>query len=98
MIVFLQREGNKKMTTAKFTVSLPNYVEARPVAEIVQTASQYESTIYLISGTKKINAKSIMGMMSLGLDNGEELAVMADGEDEAIAVENIEKFLSGAIA
>ena len=42
MIVFLQREGNKKMTTAKFTVSLPNYVEARPVAEIVQTASQYE--------------------------------------------------------
>ena len=38
------------MTSAKFTVKLPNYVEARPVAEIAQTASQYESTIFLISG------------------------------------------------
>ncbi|WP_423230106.1 HPr family phosphocarrier protein [Eubacterium ruminantium] len=94
MIVFLQREGNKKMTTAKFTVSLPNYVEARPVAEIVQTASQYESTIYLISGTKKINAKSIMGMMSLGLHNNEELCIEADGSDEQQAVDAVIRYMS----
>ena len=82
------------MTTAKFTVSLPNYVEARPVAEIVQTASQYESTIYLISGTKKINAKSIMGMMSLELDNNGEIVVSADGTDEEAALKEIEEFVS----
>ncbi len=86
------------MTTRNIQIKLENGLEARPVALLVQEASKYDSTIYIQSGDKKVNAKSIMGMMSLGLDNGEELAVMADGEDEAIAVENIEKFLSGAIA
>ena len=44
---------------------------------------------------KKVNAKSIMGMMSLGLDNGETLTVVADGSDESAAVAHIERFLSG---
>ena len=82
------------MTTAEFTVKLPNYVEARPVAEIVQTASQYEAAIYLISGDKKINAKSIMGMMTLGLNSGLKVVVTADGPDEAQAVDGIEAYLS----
>jgi len=86
------------MTTRNIQIKLENGLEARPVALLVQEASKYDSTIYIQSGEKKVNAKSIMGMMSLGLDNGEELAVMADGEDEEIAVENIEKFLSGATA
>ena len=47
------------------------------------------------SGSKKVNAKSIMGMMSLGLDNGETLTVVADGSDESAAVAHIERFLSG---
>ena len=48
------------MTTKKIVVKLPSYAEARPVAEIVQTASRFDSEIYLISGNKKINAKSIL--------------------------------------
>ena len=47
---------------------------------------------------KRINAKSIMGMMSLGLCAGEELTVAAEGADEQTAVDNIEKFLSGQVA
>ena len=43
---------------------------ARPIAMLVQVASQYTSNIYLESEARKVNAKSIMGMMSLGLDNG----------------------------
>ena len=86
------------MTTRNIQIKLENGLEARPVALLVQEASKYDSTIYIQSGEKRVNAKSIMGMMSLGLDNGEELAVMADGEDETIAIENIEKFLSGATA
>ena len=42
-----------------------------------------------------MNAKSIMGMMTLGLASGEEVAVIADGKDEEEAIANIEKFLSG---
>ncbi len=83
------------MTTKNIQIKLKNGLEARPVALLVQEASKYDSSIYLQSGDKKVNAKSIMGMMSLGLDNGEELCVSADGEDEQKAVEGIEKFLSG---
>ena len=82
------------MTREKCTVHLPNFTEARPVAEIVQTASQFESSIYLVSGTKRINAKSIMGMMSLGLCNNEEIEIEADGSDEIEAINAIIKYMN----
>ena len=83
------------MITKEITIRLENGLEARPVALLVQEASKYESRIYISSGEKRVNAKSIMGMMSLGLDNGEQLEVSAEGEDEESAVVNIEKFMSG---
>ena len=83
------------MTKRSIQIKLKNGLEASPVALLVQEASKYDSIIYIQSGDKRVNAKSIMGMMSLGLDNGEELVVSADGEDEQPAVEGIEKFLSG---
>jgi catabolite repression HPr-like protein len=82
------------MLTKKVIINIENGLEARPVAELVQVASQYESKIYLECEDKKVNAKSIMGMMSLGLAAGEELLVSADGEDEEAAVAGIEKYLS----
>ena len=86
------------MTKKEITIRLSSGLEARPVAMLVQTASQYESRIYLESDGKRVNAKSIMGMMSLGLCAGEELTVAAEGADEQTAVDNIEKFLSGQVA
>lgn len=83
------------MVQKSMEVQLDNGLEARPVAVFVQVASQYESTIYVEVNDKKVNAKSIMGMMSLGLDNGETLTVVADGSDESAAVAHIERFLSG---
>ena len=70
-------------------------MEARPIAHLVQEASQYSSKVYIELDEKKINAKSIMGMMSLGLASGEQVTVVAEGSDENSAVEEIEKFLSG---
>ena len=49
--------------------------------------------IQLNGGLEKVNAKSIMGMMSLGLDSGEMVTVIADGPDEEVAVEDIAKYL-----
>ena len=86
------------MREKEIVIGLETGLEARPVALLVQVASQFESDIYIESGNKKVNAKSIMGMMSLGLNAGEELVVSADGEDEQTAVDNIEKFLSGEVA
>jgi catabolite repression HPr-like protein len=69
-------------------------LEARPVAMLVQVASQYQSKIYFLSENRKINAKSIMGMMGLGLTSGESVEVSADGEDEVQALDSIQKYLS----
>lgn len=78
------------------TVELPDGLEARPAAMLVQVASQYDSRIYLESGSKRVNAKSIMGMMSLGLIAGQSITVEADGADEDQAVSEIEKYLINA--
>lgn len=83
------------MTTRDIRINLENGMEARPIALLVQEASKYESKIYIQLGDRKVNAKSIMGMMSLGLDNGDKLEVSAEGTDEQAAVEGIENFLEG---
>ena len=77
-------------------VQIAGGLEARPIAVLVQVASQYDSTVYLQVGTRKVNAKSIMGMMSLGLDAGEKVTVIVDGTDEKEALADIEKYLSTA--
>lgn len=74
-------------------IQLPTGLDARPVAVLVQVASRHDSTVYIEAGGRKVNAKSIMGMMSLGLVSGEELIVIADGEDEQRAVDAIEEYL-----
>ena len=75
-------------------IELENGLEARPVAVLVQKASMHDSTIYIHAEGKKVNAKSIMGMMTLGLSTGESVVVSAEGTDEEAAIENIEKYLS----
>lgn len=82
------------MVTKNITIKIPTGLEARPVALLVQVASRYESSIFIECENKKVNAKSIMGMMSLGIAAGEEVTVTANGPDEAEAMENIEKYLS----
>ena len=82
------------MTSKEITIQLPSGLEARPVALLVQVASQYESEIHLESEGRTVNAKSIMGMMTLGLASGEKVVVTANGKDEAEAIQNIEEYLS----
>ena len=69
-------------------------MEDRPVAHLVQEASQYASQVYILMGSKKINAKSIMGMMRLNLIGGEEITVVTEGEDEEKAAEGIKSFFA----
>ncbi|NLC18565.1 MAG: HPr family phosphocarrier protein [Clostridiales bacterium] len=82
------------MITKEIVIRIPDGLDARPVALLVQVASQYESSIYVESKNKRVNAKSIMGMMSMGIASGETVTVTADGPDEEAAIENIEKYLS----
>lgn len=83
------------MTEKIVELHLKEDFDARPIAMLVQVASRYESNIHIISGEKRVNAKSIMGMMTLTLDAGSNVTVVADGEDEQTAIENISDYLSG---
>ena len=82
------------MIKKPMTIQISNGLEARPVAMLVQVASQYESKIQVENGDGRVNAKSIMGMMTLGLAAGEQVIISADGADENQAVTDIEKYLS----
>ena len=82
------------MTRKTIRIELASGLEARPVAMLVQIASQFESSIYVENEGARFNAKRIMGMMTLGLSSGEEITVSADGKDEEAAIREIEKYLS----
>lgn len=77
------------------TVKTALVLEVRALAELVALASTFSSTVMIKMDNKTVNVKSIMGMMGLGLDTGKNITIEAEGEDEAQAVEAIEKFLLG---
>lgn len=72
-------------------------LDARPIALLVQEASKYTSQVHIEIENKKINAKSIMGMMSLSLADGEKITVVTDGEDERKAAEGIRTFFANKV-
>ena len=76
------------------TIQLSGNLEARPIAMLVQVASRYDSTIYLETEGKKVNAKSIMGMMSLTLKAQDQVKIIADGQDAEAAIKGIEDYLT----
>ena len=77
-------------------IQLKGGFDTRPVAMLVQVASHYSCETFLVTGTKKVNAKSIMGMMSLGLVPGEHVTVVTNGEKELEALTEIEAYLTNA--
>ena len=83
------------MIQKSIKIQLNGGLEARPIAMLVQVASQYESSVYIEAEGKKVNAKSIMGMMSLALYSGEAVTVITNGNDEQEAMKDMEEYLSG---
>ena len=86
------------MKSVEVTIQLNGRMDTRPVAMLVQTASRFSSNIYIESENMRVNAKSIMGMMTLGLDSGCDVTVVADGEDEEEAVSRIAAYLTNSAA
>jgi len=66
-------------------------LKSKAAALFVQTASRYESQILIECENKKVNAKSIMGVLSLGIKNGESIYVLANGKDEKEALAALEE-------
>lgn len=77
------------MTEKTITISNRAGIHARPAALLVQTTKDFKCNIYFEKGNDRINAKSIMGIITLGAAYGTEIKIIADGEDEAPAVDMV---------
>ncbi|SHE94692.1 catabolite repression HPr-like protein/phosphocarrier protein [Seinonella peptonophila] len=75
------------MVEKKVVVQLLTGLHARPAARFVQEANKFASEIYVVKENKKVNAKSIMGVMSLAVSRGMEISIQAEGPDEEQAVD-----------
>ncbi len=78
------------MTTKQFTITSDVGLHARPATILVQEAGKYNSEIELVYNDKKVNVKSIMGVMALGLTKGESFEIQIDGGDATEAMASIE--------
>lgn len=85
------------MCSRSMRIQIPEGLDPSTIAMFIQIASQYESSVYVEVENKKINAKSIMGMMTLGLRKGDEIAVIANGDDEVNVVDHIEKYVQNQL-
>jgi len=80
------------MIKKEIEVENPNGIHARPSALIVKTAQGFENCeIKILSDTKEVSAKSVIGLMTLGARKGVKLTIMADGEKEQEAIDEISK-------
>jgi len=78
----------------QFTVTAETGIHARPATLLVQTASRYSSDIQLEYKDKKVNLKSIMGVMSLGIGKGANITISVDGNDAEEAMAGIEELFT----
>jgi len=77
------------MTEQVVTVSNRAGIHARPAAVLVQAVKDFKASIYFERGKDRINAKSIMGILTLAAAYKSDIRIIADGEDEKQAVEII---------
>ncbi|MFC7439924.1 HPr family phosphocarrier protein [Laceyella putida] len=82
------------MVEKKVVVQLETGLHARPAALFVQEANKFASEVFVVKGTKKVNAKSIMGIMSLAVSRGAEITIIADGPDAEEAVNVLAEMVS----
>ncbi|WHY76818.1 HPr family phosphocarrier protein [Neobacillus sp. WH10] len=81
------------MLAKQVEVKLKTGLQARPAALFVQEANRFSADIFLEKDGKKVNAKSIMGLMSLAVGSGVVINIIADGDDEEKAVNALTDFI-----
>jgi len=81
------------MVEKQVTVKLKTGLQARPAAMFVQEANRFSSDIFLEKDGKKVNAKSIMGLMSLAIGVGSTVNLIVEGKDEEEAISTLSDYI-----
>jgi phosphocarrier protein len=84
------------MITRSFTIRNKLGLHARPSAQLTQTASRFQSEVFLAKDDRRVNAKSIMGVMMLAAGTGSVITVEAEGTDEEQAVQAVGALIDDA--
>ncbi len=82
------------MVTRTVQFNCDEALHMKAVAILIQKASTFRSNLWLNKGERRANAKSLLGVMSLGIENEMEIQVSAEGSDENEALDTIAKYLS----
>jgi catabolite repression HPr-like protein len=81
------------MAQKQVEVLLKTGLQARPAALFVQEANRFSSDVFIEKDGKKVNAKSIMGLMSLAVSSGANITIITEGNDEQEALDALTKFV-----
>lgn len=84
----------KQLIEKTMQVQLDVGLQARSAAQFVQEANRYAADVFIEKSSKRVNAKSIMGLMSLAITKGETITLISNGEDEEAAIDNLTEFIS----
>ena len=77
------------MYEKKATIMKPNGLCARPATFLIQRANEFKSSIWIEKDERRVNAKSLFGVLSLGVAQGATISIIADGSDEVVAVDTL---------
>ena len=86
------------MIVKDITVQNQVGLHARPATFFIQKANEYRSSIWVEKDERRANAKSLLGVLSLGITGGTDIRIIADGQDENEAVEALEKLVNSGFA
>ena len=81
------------MVTREVVIKNRSGLESKSAAMLIQKASNYKSSIWVERDERKANAKSFLGLLSLGIANESKIVIIAEGADEAKAINEIEDYI-----
>lgn len=73
-------------------------LHARPATFFIQKANEYKSSIWVEKEERRVNAKSLLGILSLGIVGGAKIRIIADGSDEQLAVDDLVKLVESGFS
>ena len=82
------------MIVKELVVENSTGLHARPASDFVKLAGTFDCEVSIEKESKKVNAKSILGLLSLGVTKGTKINIITDGSDEKIAMEKIVEFIT----
>ena len=86
------------MISRDIVITNTSGLHARPATFFIQKANSYRASIWIEKDDRKVNAKSLLGVLSLGIAKGMTVTLIADGQDEELAIAGLVELVNGGFA